>query len=69
MSFRVLIDDESRDVQAWSSVRLPFEPKGWLVDFRLELAAACRSLAAGPDEVLHACYSARDRTRGTSRTS
>jgi hypothetical protein len=59
----VVIDDEARDVQAWSTVRLPFEPRGWLVDFRRELAAACRSLVAGPGEVLHACYTAHDRAR------
>jgi hypothetical protein len=37
--------------------RLPFEPTGWLVDFRSDLATACRSLVAGRDQVLHAIYS------------
>jgi hypothetical protein len=49
------------DVEAWSSTRLPFEPKGWLLDFRRELAQACRELTAAPWQVLHAVYSSTDR--------
>ncbi|WP_300012645.1 hypothetical protein [Pseudonocardia sp.] len=48
-------------VEAVSPVRLPFEPRGWLVDFRRDLTQACRTLTAGPDQVLHAAYSSADR--------
>lgn len=48
-------------VEAVSRVRLPFEPRGWLVDFRRDLAQACRTLTAGPGQVLHAVYSSADR--------
>ena len=41
---------------ARSSLRLPFEPTGWLRDFRAELAAACRTLDAQPHDTLHAVY-------------
>lgn len=48
-------------VEAVSRVRLPFEPRGWLVDFQRDLAQACRTLTAGPGQVLHAVYSSADR--------
>lgn len=50
-------------VEARSSVRLPFEPTGRLRDLRRDLAAACRCLAAGPDQILHATYISADRSR------
>ncbi|MDN5859460.1 MAG: hypothetical protein L0H84_12635 [Pseudonocardia sp.] len=50
-------------VEAWSIKRLPFEPAGWLVDFRRQLAAACRGLVAAPGQILHAAYSSPDRGR------
>ena len=50
-------------VEATSQARLPFEPTGWLIDFRRELAQACRTLAATPGEILHAVYSSADRSR------
>lgn len=48
-------------VEAVSQARLPFEPTGWLVDFRRDLAEACRTLTAGPGQVLHAVYRSDDR--------
>jgi len=47
-------------VDAWSTVRLPFEPKGWLLDYRSELQNALRSTKATPTSVLYAEYSAPD---------
>ena len=44
-------------VELWSSTRLPFEPKGWLVDMRGELRAALLGLSPNQDEILHAMYS------------
>jgi hypothetical protein len=52
VSYRVAMRIPGRDVEAWSSVRLPFEPRGWHVDFRRDLAHACRTIAAGPRQVL-----------------
>jgi hypothetical protein len=49
--------DESR-VEAWSSVRLPFEPKGWLVEYRAELRNALRAMKAPAGSVLYAEYAA-----------
>ena len=48
--------DSNRMVEAWAHHRLPFEPKGWLKDFRDELRAAIRGLVAGSHEGLHATY-------------
>lgn len=45
-------------VHAWSTVRLPFEPKGWLRDYRSELQGAIRSMRARPTSVLYAEYAA-----------
>lgn len=47
-------------VEAWCTVRLPFEPKGWLRDYRSELQSALRSTDAAPAGVLYAEYSAPD---------
>ena len=52
-----VVTPEPGVVDAWSLKRLPFEPSGWLVDFRSHLATACRSLIADQDQVLHAIYS------------
>jgi hypothetical protein len=46
----------NRLVEGWAQQRLPFEPKGWMKDFRQELRVAIRGLIAGPGEVLHATY-------------
>jgi hypothetical protein len=55
----VRIDDDV--VEAWSSLRLAFEPKGWQVNFRAELRAALSGLRSpGPGEVLVAEYAAVD---------
>jgi hypothetical protein len=52
-------------VEAWSTVRLPFEPRGWLVDLRSELRHAVRLLtgAAGTGHHLAATYTSVDRYR------
>ncbi|MDQ3987641.1 MAG: hypothetical protein M3291_00285 [Actinomycetota bacterium] len=61
MRYHVAVRTPGLDVEAWSSVRLPFEPKGWLVDFRRDLAHACRTLDATPRQVLHATYTSAGR--------
>jgi hypothetical protein len=52
-------------VEAWSTVRLPFEPRGWLADLRGDLGHAVRSLtgAAGAGHHLAATYTSVDRYR------
>lgn len=47
-------------VEAWSTVRLPFEPKGRMLELRTELRAALRSLSPAPGAQLHAVYGATD---------
>lgn len=47
-------------VDAWSAVRLPFEPKGWLREYRSELQSALRSMKAPSTSVLYAEYAAPD---------
>ncbi len=43
-------------VEAWSIQRLPFEPEGWLRDFRQDLCTAVSRLRAGRHEWLYAVY-------------
>ena len=50
-------------VEAWSSVRLPFEPDGWLRDFRHELQTAIRTLDPQPATCLHAVYTSPSNDR------
>lgn len=47
-------------VEAWSTVRLPFEPKGRMLEFRTDLRAALRSLDPAAGAQLHAVYGAAD---------
>ena len=50
------VSAEHREVCLWSSVRLPFEPKGWVREMRNELRVAVSALSTTPDEVLQALY-------------
>ena len=47
-------------VEAWSTARLPFEPKGTLLQFRDELRTALGSLSPCPGAGMHATYGAAD---------
>ena len=47
-------------VDAWSRIRLPYEPKGWLRDYRDELRTALRAMPPGPSGVLLAEYATPD---------
>ena len=60
--YRVDIVEPGREVEARSTVRLPFEPAGPMHELRTDLATACRTLVAGPGQVLHAVYSSDDRS-------
>lgn len=61
----VILGPTAGTVEAWSVTRLPFEPRGWLADFREELRRALRSLtaAAGAGHTLAATYTSADTTR------
>lgn len=50
----------SHAVEAWSTVRLPFEPKGWALAFRNDLRDAILQASPGPAARLHAVYGAQD---------
>ncbi len=47
-------------VEAWSTARLPFEPKGTLLQFRDELRTALGSLTPCPGACMRATYGAAD---------
>lgn len=55
-SFLYEVTAEDGCVAAWSVTRLPFEPKGWLHDFREDLRAALRSMPLRPGDHLTATY-------------
>ena len=54
--FLVDVDLKKELVQAWSVARLPFEPKGWLVDLRSELRSALKQLQLRNGAMLGALY-------------
>jgi hypothetical protein len=56
-----LIRSSTTVVEAWSTVRLPFEPRGWLIQFRqdLRIALAVLQRPIETEEMLHAIYSAK----------
>jgi hypothetical protein len=47
-------------VELWSTVRLPFEPRGWLIDMRNDLRRALQDLSHTSSGRLHAVYGAAD---------
>lgn len=57
--FKVVVAEDARRIDAWSDVRLPFEPRGELLEFRTRLRVALAALHAGPGEVLHAVYTSQ----------
>jgi hypothetical protein len=54
--YLVAIDPDRRVVQAWSTKRLPFEPRGYLFSLRAELRSALKRLRANTGGVLSALY-------------
>jgi hypothetical protein len=42
--------------EAWSIQRIPFEPKGWLIDLRNDIRKEMRRLTSHPHQILHAIY-------------
>jgi hypothetical protein len=55
-----LVDSSPSRVDAWSSRRLPFEPSGWLLDYRAHLGIALRHLQPVRGSGLSATYAAPD---------
>ncbi|MDQ6840198.1 MAG: hypothetical protein M3137_18165, partial [Actinomycetota bacterium] len=60
MTAPYLVRGSASVVAAWSTRRLPFEPKGWLLDLRSDLREAIRHLS--PSGALHASYTSPDRS-------
>jgi hypothetical protein len=58
MSEPYLIRTDPQSVHLWSSVRLPYDGKGWKREMRDELGARIKAMTSEPDRVLHAVYEA-----------
>lgn len=54
------VESDGIAVRAWSSQRLPYEPKGWLLDYREDLRRELRSLVHVDGAHLRAEYSSPD---------
>lgn len=54
--FEVTHDHTARRVEAWSEVRLPFEPRGEALELRGHIRQALATLRPAYGEVLHAVY-------------
>lgn len=55
-SYIVKCRPQNNTIEGWSIKRLPFEPQGWLKDFRNDLRTAIHSLQSHPGQILHAIY-------------
>jgi hypothetical protein len=53
--------DNGNSVELWTTVRLPFEPKEWLLEMRNSLKLAIRDLQSGDNTILNAIYSSNQR--------
>jgi hypothetical protein len=51
---------EKNTVEVWSSARLPFEPKGWLLQLRNEMKSAIRSMPTSDNTGFYAVYTSAD---------
>lgn len=49
--------DNGNSVELWSTVRLPFEPKGWLLEMRNSLKSAIKDIPGANNTILNAIYS------------
>jgi len=54
------VANSNNRVEAWSSERLPFVPRGWLLDYRRELQSSLRSMKATSTSILYAEYATPD---------
>ncbi len=48
------------EVEAWSTSRLQFEPKGWQREFKSDLRSAIASLSAAPGQKVRGIYTSAD---------
>lgn len=56
MSSNYYIETAISSVTAWSTARIPFEPKGWLLEFRNQLRSAIPGLPSVDGRILYAAY-------------
>src|SRR5664280_223910 len=56
MSSNYYIETGTSSVTAWSTARIPFEPKGWLLEFRNHLRSAIAGLPSVYGRILYAAY-------------
>jgi len=50
------IETSTSSVTAWSTERIPFEPKEWRLEFRNQLRSALAGLSSGGGKILYAAY-------------
>lgn len=53
-------EENGDHVELWSSVRLPFEPKGWMLDMRNSLRSTLKRMPNPEKKILHAKYVSAD---------
>jgi len=57
MSYYIKYPSKNNNVtELWSAVRLPFEPKGWLLDMKKDLKDAIREMSPNDGKILYASY-------------
>jgi hypothetical protein len=57
MSNNYFIETNNKEVKSWSVARIPYEPKGWLLQYRNHLQNDLDNLVATDEDILSATYS------------
>lgn len=51
---------KANNIELWSKIRLPFEPKGWLLDMKNSLRSALKGMQNAENRMLHAIYASKE---------
>lgn len=54
--YTILVDQEKNLVEMWSKKRMPFEPKGWLLELREDMKKLIKQIIPRKQAILHASY-------------
>ena len=54
--YSITINQENNLVEMWSKKRMPFEPKGWLLELREDMKKSIKQIISRKQAILHASY-------------
>lgn len=56
-----VIKESMNSIELWSKGRLPFEPKGWLLEMRNSFRSALKKIQNNEQKLLHAVYASNEK--------